>query len=193
MRNRLDREYFENLYATSPDPWGFETSSYERRKYERTLSTLTPRQKCFQRVLEVGSSIGVFTAMLAPLCNELLAVDVSEKAVAAAKDRLENFPQVRVELRTLPEETPEGPFDLIVASEVLYYWPEDVMLAALRRFEQVLAPGGMLLAVHWRRKTRTYPLQGDKVHELLCENTRLANTTTIIEPEYRLDLFEDIP
>ena len=189
MRKRLDREYFEKLYAASPDPWDFETSTYELNKYERTLGVLATRR--YRRALEVGSSIGVFTEMLAPLCDDLLAVDVSERAVAAAKERLANFPHVRVERRTLPEETPEGPFDLIVASEVLYYWPKDVMLAALRRFEEVLAPGGTLLAVHWREETKTYPLQGDEVHELLLTHTRLVNTTTIVEPEYRLDLFED--
>ena len=191
MRERLGQEYFDQLYAQSRDPWGFETSEYERDKYERTLSVLAHRQRSYRCALEVGCSIGVFTAMLAPLCDELLAVDVSEKAIAAAQQRLADFPNVRVELRTLPEETPQGPFDLIVASEVLYYWPEDVMLSALRRFEEVLAPGGSLLAVHWRKETKTYPLQGDEVHDLLLEHTRLANTTTIIEAEYRLDLFED--
>ena len=191
MRKRLDREYFENLYAESPDPWSFETSPYERRKYERTLGVLARRR--YRRALEVGSSIGVFTAMLAPLCDELLAVDVSERAVAAARERLANFPHVRVERLTLPEETPEGPFDLVVASEVLYYWPEGVVLAALRRFEEILAPGGALLAVHWRKETTTYPLQGDEVHDLLLARTRLTHTTTIVEPEYRLDLFEDKP
>jgi SAM-dependent methyltransferase len=191
VRERLSREYFEKLYAESPDPWGFETSPYERRKYERTLDVLGRRR--YRHALEVGCSIGVFTAMLAPLCDELLAVDVSEKAIATAKERLAGFPHVRIEVRTLPEETPEESFDLVVASEVLYYWPEDVMLAALRHFEDVLAPGGTLLAVHWRKETKTYPLQGDEVHELLVEHTRLANTTTIVEPEYRLDLFEDKP
>jgi SAM-dependent methyltransferase len=191
VRERLSREYFEKLYAESPDPWGFETSPYERRKYERTLDVLGRRR--YRHALEAGCSIGVFTAMLAPLCDELLAVDVSEKAIATAKERLAGFPHVRIEVRTLPEETPEESFDLVVASEVLYYWPEDVMVAALRRFEDVLAPGGTLLAVHWRKETKTYPLQGDEVHELLVEHTRLANTTTIVEPEYRLDLFEDKP
>jgi SAM-dependent methyltransferase len=191
VRKRLDREYFEDLYAASPDPWGFETSPYERRKYERTLDVLAGRR--YRRALEVGSSIGVFTAMLAPLCNELLAVDISEKAVAVARERLESFPNVRIERLTLPEETPKGPFDLVIASEVLYYWPEDVMLAALKNFEEVLASGGALLAVHWRKETKTYPLQGDEVHELVLTHTRLANTTTIVEPEYRLDLFEDKP
>jgi SAM-dependent methyltransferase len=191
VRERLSREYFEKLYAESPDPWGFETSPYERRKYERTLDVLGRRR--YRHALEVGCSIGVFTAMLAPLFDELLAVDVSEKAIATAKERLAGFPHVRIDVRTLPEETPEESFDLVVASEVLYYWPEDVMLAALRHFEDVLAPGGTLLAVHWRKETKTYPLQGDEVHELLVEHTRLANTTTIVEPEYRLDLFEDKP
>ncbi len=189
MRERLDREYFEDLYEQSPDPWGFETSPYERKKYERTLGVLQGRR--YQRALEVGCSIGVFTAMLAPFCEELRAVDVSKRAIAAARERLAGFPYVRVERRRLPEETPQGPFDLIVASEVLYYWPEEVMLAALRRFEEILAPGGVLLAVHWRKETKTYPLQGDEVHALLVEHTRLLNTITVVEPEYSLDLFED--
>jgi hypothetical protein len=31
------------------------------------------------------------------------------------------------------------------------------------------------------------------VHELLMEHTRLTARQTIIEPDYRLDLFEDDP
>ena len=189
MNERLGREYFEELYAGSEDPWSFETSEYERNKYERTISALGERR--FHRALEAGASIGVFTRMLADRCDELLAVDVSERAVAAASERLSGQGHVRVERRTLPEEMPAGPFDLIVASEVLYYFPGEEMLAVLRGFERELAPGGALLAVHWRRETKTYPLQGDQVHELLAQNTRLQNKETIVEPDYRLDLFED--
>lgn len=188
-RERLDRDYFEDLYAESADPWGFETSEYERKKYERTLESLGERR--FRRALEAGSSIGVFTAMLAPRCDELLAVDTSEKAVEIAQERLADKSHVRVERRTLPEEMPEGPFDLIVASEVLYYWPRDVVLEALRRFEELLTPRGFLVAVHWRKETKTYPLQGDEVHEVLVGHTRLNNAKTIQEPEYRLDVFEN--
>lgn len=189
MSERLGPEYFEELYARNRDPWGFETSEYERGKYGRTLEALGGRR--FRRALEAGASIGVFTEMLADRCDELMAVDVSEKAVAVARERLAGREHVRVERRSLPEEMPDGPFDLIVASEVLYYFPREEMLATLREFEGELAPGGILLAVHWRRETKTYPLQGDEVHELLIENTRLANTSTILEPDYRLDLFED--
>ena len=188
MSERLDREYFEELYTTSPDPWNFETSDYERAKYRRTLDVLGNRR--FRRALEAGASIGVFTQMLAELCDELLAVDVSERAVAAASERLKGLEHVRVERRTLPEEMPEGPFDLILASEVLYYFPREEMLAMLDAFETILAPGGALLAVHWRRETRTYPLQGDEVHGLLVAHTTLTVTESVAEPDYRLDLFE---
>ena len=189
-RKRLDRDYFEDLYAESTDPWGFETSDYERKKYERTLESLGERR--FRQAFEAGSSIGVFTAMLAPRCEELLAVDTSEKAFEIARERLAEQSHVRVERRTLPEEMPEGPFDLIVASEVLYYWPREVVLEALRNFEEILVQGGVLVAVHWRMETKTYPLQGDEVHELLVRHVRLANVKTIMEPEYRLDDFENV-
>jgi predicted TPR repeat methyltransferase len=191
LSGRLERDYFERLYSESGDPWSFETSEYERKKYERTLAVLGGRR--FNRALEAGASIGVFTGMLADRCDELLAVDVSEQAVAAARERLSGWGHVRVERRTLPEEMPEGPFDLIVASEVLYYFPREEMLGLLRAFERELAPGGTLVAVHWRRETKTYPLQGDEVHGLLVEHTRLERKETIIEADYRLDLFEGNP
>jgi predicted TPR repeat methyltransferase len=189
LNERLGREYFEGLYAESNDPWNFEASEYEQNKYARTLAVLGERT--FRRALEAGASIGVFTEMLADRCEELLAVDVSERAVAAAQRRLSGRGHVRIERRTLPEEMPAGPFDLIVASEVLYYFPREEMLMVLRGFERELARGGMLLAVHWRRATKTYPLQGDEVHALLVQHTRLQNKGTIIESDYRLDLFED--
>ncbi len=188
MSERLGREYFERLYANSLDPWDFETSGYERKKYRHTLESLGDRT--FRRALEAGCSIGVFTEMLAPRCDELLAVDASDRAVSAARKRLEKSPNVRVERRTLPEETPEGAFDLIVASEVLYYLDREAMLETLRLLENSLAPGGLFLAVHWRKETATYPLQGDEVHGLIHSNTRLDHIKSEAEPEYRLDLFE---
>lgn len=191
MRERLGRDYFEELYETSHDPWNFETSDYERRKYERTLSFLDGRR--FRRTLEAGCSIGVFTRMLAPLCDELLAVDVSEKAVESARQRVSGVGNVRVERRTLPEEMPGGRFDLIVASEVLYYLTRPEMLETLRRFEDALSPGGTLVAVHWRKQTETYPLQGDEVHGLILEYTHLNVIETAIEPEYRIDVLEGKP
>lgn len=185
----LSRDYFEDLYAASDDPWNFAASDYEREKYDRTLAALGGRR--FDKALEAGCSIGVFTAKLAPYCGELLAMDASERAVALARERLARAPGVHVERRTLPEETPAGPFGLVVASEILYYLDRPAMLDALHRLEDALTPGGSLLAVHWRRETRTYPLQGDEVHELIFSNTRLARAHEEATTDYRLELYED--
>ena len=68
----LPAGYFEALYAAAPDPWDFEGSDYERGKYAATLAALP--QPRYARALEVGCSIGVLTALLAPRCDRLLAV-----------------------------------------------------------------------------------------------------------------------
>jgi len=187
---RLERDYFEGLYAADADPWGFETSAYEHEKYERTVEALEGRR--FGQGLDCGCSIGVLTSMLAPHCEALLAVDVSEQAVDRARKRLADQPHVRVERLTLPEELPEGPFDLIVCSEVLYYWDHDLLLRALGSLEAALAPGGSLLAVHWRPPTRTYPLLGDEVHELLARTLSLERGASVEEERYRIDRFDRV-
>ena len=119
-RPRLQGPYFDALYAADPDPWDFATSAYEREKYDATIAALGERR--FARGLEVGCSIGVLTERLAARCDTLVAVDVAQAAVDAARARLAARPGVDVRRESLPEEWPEGTFDLIVASEVLYYF-----------------------------------------------------------------------
>ena len=82
---RLERAYFDDLYLRDPDPWDFATSDYERDKYADSLAALGDRR--FGRALEAGCSIGVFTQALARVARELVAVDVSAAAVAAARER----------------------------------------------------------------------------------------------------------
>ena len=191
MSARLERDYFEGLYAVDDDPWSFATSPYEAAKYAATVEALGGRR--FARGFELGCSIGVLTAQLAARCDALLAVDVSERAVAQARVRLAAVPHVRVERRSLPEELPAGLFDLIVCSEVLYYWSRALLLEALPRLSGALAPGGSLLAVHWRLPTETYPQQGDDVHDLLAAELSepgFRHAVTATEREYRLDRWD---
>ncbi len=186
---KLEAGYFEDLYRRHPDPWGFESSEYEAGKYAHTLAALDGRR--FARALELGCSIGVFTELLAERCDALRALDAAPSAVARARERLASRPWVGVEQRTLPEELPEGPFDLVVCSEILYYWSEDVLVEALGRLEAALAPGGSLIAVHWRPATRTYPLQGDEVHAIMRrELGGLVLGAEHVEDRYRLERFD---
>ncbi len=138
---RIEPGWFEDLYQREADPWGFATSPYERAKYARTLAALGPPDRRFARALEAGCSIGVFTELLAARCDAVLALDASATAVGRARERLAGRTHVRVERRVLPEELPAGPFDLIVAAEILYYWPAELLRAALGRLESTLARG----------------------------------------------------
>jgi SAM-dependent methyltransferase len=187
---RIEPAWFEELYQRDADPWGFATSAYEQQKYERTLAALGPAGRRFGRALEAGCSIGVFTALLAPRCDELLALDASATAVGRARERLADFAHVRVMRRALPEELPAGPFDLIVCSEILYYWSADLLAELLGALEAELAPGGSLLAVHWRPPTRTYPLRGDDVHRILAERTGLVHGFGERAERYLIDRYD---
>ena len=81
MRPRLTADYFDELYAGDPDPWGFETSAYEQAKYAATIDALEGRR--YAGALEIGCSIGVLTARLAEHCDALLAVDAAQAAADA--------------------------------------------------------------------------------------------------------------
>ena len=116
---RTSAEYFERLYAHDPDPWRFASSEYERDKYTATLAALPPRR--FARAFEIGCSIGVLTRHLAERCDALLGADVAEGALAQARERCAGLFHVKLSRMVVPQDWPDGRFDLIVFSEVLYY------------------------------------------------------------------------
>ena len=184
----LTRAHFEARYAADPDPWDFEGSAYERAKYERTLAALGERR--YATGFEAGCSIGVFTAMLADRCDELLAVDIAQSAVEATRRARGSRPHVGVERRTLPEQWPAGPFDLVVCSEILYYWDRPTLEAALPAMADSLAPGGRLVAVHYRPPSSIDPLTGDAVHALLRQRLGLAHIGSDASDAYLLDVFD---
>lgn len=183
-RERAPVEHFERLAAESSDPWNYERSSYEQAKYRRTLAAL-PRR--IGRTLELGCSVGVFTAMLAPRCESLLAVDFSPTALEHARRRLDGVDNVELAQRNLPEQTPRGPFETIVCAEILYYWSAALVREGLTRMERALAPGGTLLAVHWRVPDPRRELNGDDVHRILRAETGLRWQAGAQAPDYLLD------
>jgi SAM-dependent methyltransferase len=182
--DRAPVEHFERLAREAEDPWDYATSEYEQAKYRRTLEYLPERTG---RTLELGCSVGVFTAMLAPRCDRLVAVDFSPTALERARARLGDADNVELLRRKLPEEMPAGPFETIVCTEVLYYWSAELVRDGLRRIEAALVPGGTLLAVHWRLPDPRRELTGDDVHEILDAATSLSLDASHTTPEYLLD------
>ncbi len=167
--------YFDALYARTPDPWGLATRDYERAKYEDTVAALEGRR--FRRAVEVGCAIGELTARLALRCDDLLGVDIAEAALAQARTRNAATPHVRFARLALPDEAPPGRFDLIVLSEVLYYFSRADLARVADWVCAALEPDGVVLLAHWLGETPDYPLTGDEAVEAFVTATTPALTT----------------
>ena len=148
----LGLDHFEALYSKTPDPWGFATSEYERAKYAATLEAL-PRAR-YARALDVGCSIGVFTAALAERCGDLLAIEPVPAALDEARRRNAAHTHVRFAAMFVPGDWPAEMVDLVVISEVLDYLSGDDLIRLADRIRATLEPGGDLVLVHWVGKKR---------------------------------------
>lgn len=185
----LPPEFFDEFYRDRRDPWGFETRWYEERKRAVTLAAL-PRPR-FRAGLEIGCSTGVLTAGLAARCDRTVAVDVAEAALASARERLGDSVEL-LRLRT-PAEWPTGRFDLVVLSEVGYYYGASDLEVAISRAVESLTQDGVLVACHWRHPVPEYPLGGDDVHAALVARPELVRLVHHLEEDFVLDVFTRPP
>lgn len=163
-------KWLNDFYENTVDPYEFDGTPYEDEKYNHTLGILGKRK--YGRALEIGAAEGVFTERLAPYCSSLVAVEVADAAVARAKERLASCPSVTVVQAALPNQMPDGQFDLILASDVLYYFPKDVVVKLLKIFESRLNPGGTLFTLHYLGDFRQ-TLLGRDVHDLMKSQSTL--------------------
>ena len=183
----VSASYFDGMYAVSPDPWGFTSRWYEARKYAITMAML-PRQH-YRDAFEPGCSIGVLSALLAPRCGRLLCCDIAPAAVKAAAERTAAHRGVRVQQRALPRDWPEGRFDLIVLSEILYYFAGPDLDQVLDLTAAALRPGATLLAVHWRHPVAEYPRSGENVHAALAARPELTRLAEHTEPDFLAEAY----
>src|SRR5271168_3906794 len=186
-RQTLEPAYFDALYASDPDPWNFSASPYEQRKYALTIKALSrPR---YQSALEIGCSIGVLTRLLASRCDAVLAIDAARTPLIEAGRRCADSPSVRFEQMFVPEQWPNGMFDLIILSEVVYYFSREDVDRLAARAARSLISGGTVILVHWTGAT-DYPLSGDEAVVLFIE--RMGSTCVVDRSDrysrFRLDV-----
>ena len=183
----MSPDYFRQVYSTAPDPYGLADRWYETRKYAMTTALL-PRPR-YGTAFEPGCSVGVLTALLAPRCGRLLACDAIPDAVTAARARTASFPGVQVEQRVIPRDWPTQAFDLVVLSELLYYFDDADLDELLGRAVGSLRTDGQLLAVHWRHPAPDYPRTGDNVHEVLAARAGLSRLARYQDPDFTAEVY----
>lgn len=188
-----DLASWERFYAAA-DPWGIAANKNEEAKYALTLDLCGGGP--FGRALEIGCGEGLFTQLLAPRCDSLLAVDISARAVGRARVRLSQHPHVLARAVALPAGYPVGPFDLLVASDVLFYWTPDDLRWAADRIEESLAVGGRFVAIHYALPIVAVS-NGDAVHDVLAGVLTLAHVLSETRDigagrRYRIDVWDKV-
>ena len=181
----LGPDYFDELYGQRDDPWSLADRWYERRKRALTMAMLP--QERYDSALEIGCSIGLLTELLAQRAERLLSTDIAQRPIDLAQERVGPAAE-HVEFRVMraPDEWPSERFDLIVVSEVGYYLDEESLARLASQVGRSLKPEGIVLACHWRHPVEEYPLQGDRVHEILTEASGLIPLAEYIDEDVRL-------
>ncbi len=184
-----DATFFDDLYASDPDPWRFRTSAYEAAKYAATVAAIGDRR--YRSGLEVGCSIGVLSREVAPLCDAFLGIDISERPLAEARTHCADLAHVRFARKAVPGDWPEGRFDLILLSEVLYFLSMEDIRATAERIGGCLLPGGRVLLVNWIGNPEP-PQPGDLAADAFLKAAELAAELAVEKAEraegYRLEL-----
>lgn len=96
-------------------------------------------------VLDIAAGDGAVAELLAPQARRYLCVDSSPKVVAAARERLREFPHVEIQQQDMHAlDLPDADFDLVLLMNALTYAERPAQ--AMHEAARVLRPGGRLLA-----------------------------------------------
>lgn len=162
-----------------PDPWGYETHWYERRR-RQLIAAMLPHETLGQ-VLEIGCSTGLITQLLAPRAEQVLAIDISAKAIALARQNLQGAANVTLQQADITQHWPPQRFDHILLCDVAYYLQPDQLRALGANIAgevgqhpaapELATPECVLLLAHWRHRFAQVVTPAEEAHRLLRQAT----------------------
>lgn len=186
-------EHFARLYAGDSDPWHVRSSGYEAEKRAASVAMLDGG--VYESALEAGCGEGFLTRALdeAGIARRILGFDRAAAIVERATARTTSG-AVRFTIGSMPDAIPDGSFDLVVLSEVLYFLDEAGISALANVLATRLMSGAHILVVSYLGPTDT-PLDGQQSSDLfvasLGRSARTIRSRT--EPDYRIELLEWCP
>ncbi len=141
------RGYFEHIYRNQ-DPYRTITDPEGEQKRDDIIAAIAGRR--FECALEIGSGEGTLALRLADHVDDLLLVDISERALRRARQRLAHRPNVRMARLDFIADPMPGTFDLVVCQEALVYARPEDLGALSDKIISAVNDGGTLLLLHPR-------------------------------------------
>lgn len=190
-QNRFFVRMYFNWRYRNPDPYNVSASNYEREKMERVISALG-FEKRFGSALEIGCGEGNMTVRLAPIADNILATDISDMAVRRTRQKASAFPNVQAQRLDLLADEPPGQFDLVVASEVLYYFEKHQLPDVLERIGACVKKGGHVALIHARaladdeQGVELKKFGARTIHEMFIADPRYSVIHDDIQLAYRM-------
>ncbi|MGC2402245.1 MAG: SAM-dependent methyltransferase [Acidobacteriaceae bacterium] len=171
MKFASSAAFFEAKYQEKADPWDFSSNLYELQRYDAIISAISHQR--YARAFEPGCSIGVLTERLAAYCDEVYAIDFSSIAAVQARARCAHLQQVKIDCAAFPGGTPAKDFDLMVLSEIGYYFTLQDWQRISSALIDSIPKGATVLAAHWLGQSQDHHISGDEVHEILLAHGKL--------------------
>lgn len=141
---------FVDVYSPKIDPCGGPRKGSRQKRFNETIRLVSGRR--FSNILEVGCEAGYFLERLAPLGEKVVGVELSPRAVAAARRRLAGHPHIEVVPGNFLTLTLGRRFDLACCVHVITDFEPAVQRRLIDRFRRCLLPGGSLLCTVTNRR-----------------------------------------
>lgn len=183
---------FDRMYTDEGDPWRVGTSWYEQRKISVVLASLS--EPSYARALDPACGTAHLALALADRSDAVVAYDASEPAIRVARGVCAGNQRIELGVGAVPydEHGPDGPFDLIVLSEFLYYVGDAGRAAVLDSVLERASERVELVAVHWREQPEDGSASGDDVQAELRDvltGKGFRHQVAHFDEEFVLDIF----
>ena len=119
--NTVSKEFFEEKYRASRDPWNFSSSPYELNRYDEIMRLLGNRtfQSWFRAGMLDRRAHRTSGRSMSSICSRWISRQAPSRWRGSAAQR---YPNVTIVEGALPDDLPQDTFDLIVFSEIGYYF-----------------------------------------------------------------------
>jgi len=189
--NRFVVRLYFNWRYRNEDPYDVTRSGYEKEKYARTMEALSFKDR-FASVLEIGCGEGHLTEMLAGRADWVLAADISDLAISRAKKKYINLTNVEFRRFDVLNDGLEEKFELVLCSEVLFYFEKDQLPNVVERVAGWTRLGGFVALAHARALSddvsgvELKKFGAKTIHELFINDARFEVFSDKEQPEYRI-------